>query len=219
MDAFMRLVAAALVILAFATPTIVQAQARPNILLIITDQQSADAMSCRMGREHIHTPAMDSLAAGGMLFTNTYAPNPLCMPARNSLFTGRYPHETGVTRNSASTSRMNSKEFVCMGNLFRAAGYQTAYFGKWHLAYNAKNIESHGFETISISPKPGHDEIATKAATEFIARKHDKPFLLVVNFMNPHNICEYARGQDLPDGPIAEPPPPTWLPKSTSRTR
>ena len=75
------------------------APAKPNVLFIITDQQFAEVMSCRMGKQYINTPAMDSLAARGMLFTRAYSSNPLCMPWRNSVFTGRYPHETGVTKN------------------------------------------------------------------------------------------------------------------------
>jgi arylsulfatase A-like enzyme len=63
---------------------------RPNILFIMTDQQFGDAMSCRMGKQYLSTPVMDDLAAGGMLFTRAYSANPLCMPLRNSLFTGRY---------------------------------------------------------------------------------------------------------------------------------
>jgi len=173
-----------------AASTAASPRSRPNLLLIITDQQFADAMSCRMGREYIHTPAMDSLAEQGVLFTRAYTANPLCMPARCALFTGRYPHETGVTRNEASTSRLNSAEFVCMGYLFRSAGYETAYFGKWHMAYSREDKARHGFETLAVSPKQGHDEATTKAVLEFLARKHDKPFLLVVSLMNPHNIGE-----------------------------
>ena len=96
---------------------------RPNILFIMTDQQSADAMSCRMGNQYINTPAMDSLAKTGMVFTRAYAPNPLCMPARNSIFTGRYPHETGVTKNARPAGGRLAAEFVCMGTYLRDAGY------------------------------------------------------------------------------------------------
>jgi len=208
----MAMIAVAAALPAPAAGTIAAGRDKPNILLIITDQQFAEAMSCRMGREYIRTPAMDSLADQGMLFTRAYTANPLCMPARNALFTGRYPHETGVTKNDASTSKLKSPEFVCMGNLFRAAGYETAYCGKWHLAYNAKDIASHGFETIRISPKQGHDANTTQAAVELITRKHDKPFLLVVSLMNPHNICEYSRKQTLPDGPVGQAPPPERCP-------
>lgn len=57
---------------------------RPNLLVILTDQQFADAMSCCIGKEYIHTPNMDSLAAAGMRFTRAYTANPLCVPVRTS---------------------------------------------------------------------------------------------------------------------------------------
>ena len=72
----------------------------PNILVIITDQQFADSMSCCIGRDYIHTPNMDSLAASGIRFTRAYCANPLCVPSRTSMFTGHYLHETGIQTNS-----------------------------------------------------------------------------------------------------------------------
>jgi choline-sulfatase len=188
----------------FAT---VASAAPPNIVFIMTDQQSADAMSCRMGDRHLKTPALDRLAARGTLFTRAYSPNPLCMPARNSIFTGRYPHETGVTDNTKVT--LDAAEFVTMGTYFQRAGYQTAYFGKWHLAYDEKATKTHGFETL----ESGHlDADSAAKASAFLARRHAKPFLLVVSFLNPHNVCELARGQALNNGPIGEPPSVEKLP-------
>lgn len=185
---------------------------RPNVLFIMTDQQFAEAMSCRMGRELIHTPAMDSLAAGGMVFTRAYTPNPLCMPARNSIFTGRYPHETGVTRNAAV--QLDPAEFPCMGTYFRQAGYETAYYGKWHLCFDQKDVEAHGFATTGgpVDKTQDQDARAAGNAARFLAQKHEKPFLLVTSLLNPHNICEYARGQELPCGPIGEAPAPEQCP-------
>jgi len=61
---------------------------QPNILLIITDQQTADAMSC-VGNNFLKTPAMDKLAEEGVLFTNNYVVQPLCLPFRSSLQTVR----------------------------------------------------------------------------------------------------------------------------------
>jgi arylsulfatase A-like enzyme len=106
----------------FAASERLTAADRPNILFIITDQQFADAMSCRMGNQYIHTPTMDGLAKTGTLFTRAYAPNPLCMPARNSIFTGRYPHETRVTKNGRPEGGRLAPEFVCMGTYLRDAG-------------------------------------------------------------------------------------------------
>lgn len=68
--------------------------APPNVLLIMTEQQAADALSCRMGDTHLRTPAMDRLAAEGTFFTRADAANPLCMPSRVAMFSGRFPHET-----------------------------------------------------------------------------------------------------------------------------
>lgn len=57
---------------------------RPNVLMISTDQQFADAMSCRIGRQYLHTPNMDQLAARRVAFTRAYSANSLCMPSRAS---------------------------------------------------------------------------------------------------------------------------------------
>ncbi len=122
---------------------------RPNILFIITDQQFAEAMSCRMGKQYLNTPTMDRLAQTGTLFTRAYSSNPLCMPFRNSVFTGRYPHETGVTKNAGPKGGLDPKTFVCLGTYFRQAGYETAYSGKWHLCYPLKNTPAHGFEIVT----------------------------------------------------------------------
>ncbi len=182
---------------------------RPNILFILTDQQSAEAMSCRMGNRFLQTPALDGLAARGTLFTRAYAANPLCMPSRNSMFTGRYPHETGVTDNTQTN--LDPVEFVNLGNYFRQAGYRTAYYGKWHLCYDDKHTATHGFEIVDRRQK---DALTADNAVAFLGQKHERPFLLVVSFLNPHNVCELARDEPLSNGPIGDPPPDATLPPS-----
>jgi arylsulfatase A-like enzyme len=193
------------------------AERRFNVLFIITDQQFADAMSCRMGAQFIHTPTMDRLAQTGTLFTRAYSSNPLCMPWRASVFTGRYPHETRVTQNAIPEGGVDPKEFVCLGTYFRNARYDTAYCGKWHLCYNVKDTNAHGFEVLTGQGKNDHDANVTTAARQFLARRHDKPFVLVASYLNPHNICEWARRlagreQVLTCGEIGEPPPVDQLP-------
>jgi arylsulfatase A-like enzyme len=183
------------------------ATTKPNILFIMTDQHFAEALSCRMGSQYIKTPALDSIAANGTFFSRAYAANPICMPARNSIFTGRYPHETGVTANIQT--RLDPKEFVNMGTYLRRAGYETAYAGKWHLCYDEKDMESHGFETLK---GKGLDAEIAANVVEFIRQKHDRPFLAVASFVNPHNICEYPRGEPLPNGDVGPPPPLDQLP-------
>lgn len=176
---------------------------KPNVLIVITDQQFAEAMSCRIGSKYLRTPNMDSLAATGMSFTRAYCANPLCVPSRTSMFTGRYPTETGVETND--TTPIDARKFPMMGTLFKRAGYETAYFGKWHLPYREADIESHGFDGMK---RVKFRDVSTAAgAAGFLRAKHSAPFLMVASLLNPHNICEWARGERLPDGDVGTPPP------------
>ncbi|MCY2950445.1 MAG: sulfatase-like hydrolase/transferase [Planctomycetota bacterium] len=190
---------------------------RPNVVLIMTDQQSADAMSCHMGKWLINTPVMDRLAADGMVLRRAYSANPLCQPQRNSMFTGMYPHQTGVTSNVGKAVSLDTKEFVCLGTCFRDAGYETAYSGKWHLQYDLNDSRAHGFEILRSRINDNLDARTADAAVKFLARKHDGPFLLVASFTNPHNICEWARRlagrkDELSCGEIGAPPALDQLP-------
>ena len=186
------------------------ADTRPNILLVMTDQQSADAMSCRMGGTYLATPAMDSLAARGVSFTRAYTANPLCVPARTALFTGRPPHVTGFETNDLK--RPLDGAHRCFATLFRDAGYDTGYFGKWHVPFPAKDTAAHGFDLMGAIKNNGADSEIPAAAAAFTKRPRGKPFLLVTSFVNPHNICEWARGDELKDGEVGAPPPPEACP-------
>lgn len=178
---------------------------RPNILLIITDQQSADAMSNRIGSQYLKTPNMDYLANHGITYKRAYCANPLCIPSRSSMFTGLYPHQVGIQAND-NDKELSSIGFQMMGTIFQKGGYETAYFGKWHLPYEANKKETHGFEWMSHNKSNGVDSIIPSDAIGFLHQKHDKPFLMVASFIDPHNICEWARGQKLPDGEVGTPP-------------
>ena len=174
------------------------AQERPNILYIFTDQQYAGAMSCA-GNADLSTPAMDSLAAGGVRFERAYCTQPLCGPSRASIMTALYPHQVGATRNGMGIDEsLRGRE---MGAIFSAAGYECAYGGKWHIP-DLTVPEDRGFRRIC----GFNDHQLTDACVEFLQARHDKPFLLVASFDNPHNICEWTRCQRLPWGPIGEPP-------------
>ncbi len=179
----------------------------PNVLLILTDQQSADAMSCRIGNTYISTPAMDSIASNGVLFTQAYCVHPLCVPSRTSLFTGRYPHETGVLSNADTSKDISA--FQCLGKVFDGAGYDTGYVGKWHLPYPIEDRQTHGFGFRANIICNGADLHNADEAIRFLRTERDAPFFLVVSYNNPHNICEWARGSrgELPDGQIGSPPP------------
>jgi choline-sulfatase len=197
---------------------------RPNIVFITTDQQMADAMSFRMGNKWIHTPNMDRLASRGVFFTRAYAANPLCAPSRNSIVTGRFPHTTGIEKNGdlaiwgnwnkppESLNYWTGENFKSMGTYFKDAGYETAHFGKWHINYNPADKAVHGFETVRHPTKPINDISVPYEADKFLKRPHKKPFMLWASFINPHDICQVARFQKLPEGPIGKLPPVSKLP-------
>src|SRR5688500_13012893 len=95
----------------FAITTTSRSAERPNMLIIMTDQHSADAMSCRMGERGLRIPDIDFIAARGMSFSRAYVANPICVPARTALLTGRYPHETGIQSNDQR--RVEPSKFLC----------------------------------------------------------------------------------------------------------
>ncbi|MEE2659024.1 MAG: sulfatase-like hydrolase/transferase [Candidatus Latescibacterota bacterium] len=101
---------------------------RPNLLLLITDQQRWDAMGC--ASDWVHTPHLDRLAAEGTRFRNCVTNSPVCIPARLSLATGLYPHNTWVWDNQNHTLDPEQPTWM---QAVRAAGYRTSLFGKTHL--------------------------------------------------------------------------------------
>jgi len=171
---------------------------RPNILFIITDQQHAGMMSCT-GNRWLKTPAMDGLAASGIRFERAYASNPVCLPARFSFFTGHMPSKVGIGLNGDGRKGV-PKEMAeqAMGHLFRKAGYETVYGGKVHLP-RGMGIRQIGFRGLTGNSR---GKLADECA-RFLKGPHDKPFLLVASFINPHDICymainDHARSQSKP---------------------
>ena len=100
---------------------------RPNILLIMTDQQRYDSLGC-YGFEAAHTPNLDRMAADGALFERCYVPNAICTPSRASMFTGRHIQGHGVVQ----LYSVLPDDQVHFTERLREAGYQTALFGKLH---------------------------------------------------------------------------------------
>ena len=105
----------------------------PNLLLIITDQQRADTLT---PGGPAPTPHLQALAAQGVRFDRCYAANPICSPSRATLFTGLLPHAHGitdVTHATPATQADLAEGVPFWSRTLRAAGYETAYFGKWHV--------------------------------------------------------------------------------------
>ncbi|WP_247235688.1 sulfatase [Telluribacter sp. SYSU D00476] len=193
------LCAAALLYGFMATPG-EPAPKRPNVLIIMTDQQTNDCLSL-MGNPNLKTPNMDALAKSGVYFTESYCSSPVCGPSRSSLLTGRMPHETGVVWNSTHISASTPT----IGTIFSKAGYNTAWAGKWHLpeAYPAKSGKDsvNGFKVLPVhlakeSWELGEDTdqpIADAAVKYLKEYKDTSPFILAVSLHNPHDICHVPR--------------------------
>lgn len=112
------------------------AVARPNVVIMFTDDQGTLDAHC-YGSTDLYTPTMDKLAATGVRFTQAYS-HTVCCPARAMLMTGRHPQRSGVNNWTQShpldqgRTVMDSSE-VTLAEALRDAGYKTALFGKWHL--------------------------------------------------------------------------------------
>ncbi len=200
---------------------------RPNVLLIMTDQQWAGAMSC-VGNTDLKTPNMDRLAARGVRFENAYCAMPLSGPSRAAMFTGYMPSRTGMDINEKPLA--DSLRHNTLGQIVADAGYDCVYSGKWHVNTISIPDGEFGFRKIHDSGDPGVAEACVeylegraggalkqdgvKTADRALkqggggrrgesgtVRSSDRPFFMVASFVNPHNICEFARGQKTPYAP------------------
>jgi len=100
----------------------------PNILFLMTDQQRWDAMGT--SGDWVRTPNLDRIAADGVRFTQCITTTPVCVPARLTLATGKYPHSNGVWTHQSNTMQADADNW--MGEI-RKLGYRTSLFGKTHL--------------------------------------------------------------------------------------
>ncbi|MCK4886010.1 MAG: sulfatase-like hydrolase/transferase [Planctomycetes bacterium] len=101
---------------------------RPNVILILSDDQGTVDANC-YGADDLYTPNIDALARRGVRFTQFYVPAAVCTPSRGALLTGRYPLRNGAGDNFKS---LKSNE-ITIADVFKQAGYRTGIFGKWHV--------------------------------------------------------------------------------------
>ena len=122
----------------------IQAADKPNVILIMTDDQGYGDLSCH-GHPFLKTPNLDQLHAEGVRLTNYHA-SPLCGPTRATLMTGRYCRNVAFHTNPPP-SDLISRETLTIANVFAANGYRTGIFGKWHLGdYYPHRAIDRGFQ-------------------------------------------------------------------------
>lgn len=123
-----------LIALASALLFPLNADAAPNVIVILVDDQGYYDLGC-YGATEVKTPRIDALAKEGIRFTDYYAAAPICSPSRAGLLTGCYPRRVGmeVWVQRADSKRGLHPDELTMGELFQDAGYETACIGKWHL--------------------------------------------------------------------------------------
>ncbi len=109
---------------------------RPNIIVILSDDYGWGSVGCFGAPSSLKTPGLDRLAREGRRFTNAYAPGSVCSPTRYGMMTGRYYWRTSIKDGEvlAGNAPLHIEtDRLTLGSLCKAAGYQTAAFGKWHL--------------------------------------------------------------------------------------
>ena len=171
---------------------------RYNIVYIMTDDHTAQMMSC-YDKRYVETPNLDRIAKDGVRFTHSYVANSLSGPSRACMFTGKHSHKNGFTHNEHGIFDGSQQT---MPKLLQKAGYQTAVIGKWHLV----SLPT-GFDYWNILPEQGSyynpdfitmqndtvrekgylTNIVTDKSIDWLDNKRDKskPFILFVH----HKAC------------------------------
>lgn len=220
--------AAVLLTLLLAMGFAVAEEKRPNVLYIMSDDHTSQAVGAYGSRlaELNPTPTIDRLAREGMLFENAFCTNAICTPSRACVLTGQYNHVNGVYDLGGNIPP--ERQFLAIE--FGKAGYQTAMIGKWHLKQ-----EPAAFDFYSVLPGQGkyHDPVfrvqgdqewpknevkfegkhSSDAITDITlkwlkeGRDESKPFFLMHHYKAPHDFFDYAeRYEDyLADVEIPEP--------------
>jgi len=153
---------------------------KPNIIYIFSDQHRSDALGCS-GHPAVKTPNLDSLAAEGINFTNCYTNSPLCMPARASMMTGKYPCDHWVWTNEMEADPLENPSHV---RNIRDNGYHTALIGKTHLYQHERHsnwihtnekkqiLRNWGFEDIQELTGPLASIVHNSPYTDYLKEKY-----------------------------------------------
>ena len=191
---------------ASAGGAVVMERKRPNVILIMTDDQGWGDISSH-GNDKIDTPVMDRLASDGARFERFFV-SPVCAPTRASLLTGRYHLRTGTHGVTRGRENMRSKE-VTIAEALKQASYATGCFGKWHNgAHYPHNPNGQGFDEFLgfccghwnnyfdtmlehngrlVKTKGYISDVFTDAAINFIEKNKERSFFCYIPYNAPHS--------------------------------
>lgn len=187
---------------------------RPNVVVIVVDDLRFDEFHAG-GHPYLDTPNIDRLAAEGALFVNSFHAVPLCSPNRATLLTGQYPSRHGIIDNIARD--LASHHLETFNLPLKAAGYRTAFLGKWHMGNDptprpgwdywvampgqGHTTDPELFEDGVLHKVPGYTtDLLTDRAVSFIQREHGSPFLLYLAHKAVHpDIVQRNDGSVDPD--------------------
>ena len=181
---------------------------KPNVVFVLADEWRYQSLGCN-GNKDVQTPNLDRLASHAVNFTNAISTCPVCCPYRGSFLTGQYPLTTGVFVNDVQLN----PEVLTISKVFKAAGYQTAYIGKWHLDGRGRSSfipveRRQGFEYWKVlecthdyknsyywgnddkkAKWEGYDAFAQTAdAVNYLRTRYhkEKPFFMILSWGPPH---------------------------------
>jgi arylsulfatase A-like enzyme len=191
---------------------------RPNVIFILTDQWRSSAFGYA-GDPNVKTPNIDRFSEQAVIFRNCVSVCPVCTPYRASLLTGRYPTSTGMYLNDLYLPERE----LCMAEIYKANGYTTAYYGKWHLDGHGRsnNVQpyrrqgfdywkalecSHDYNKMAYYENDDFeikywDEYSpfaiVKDAADYLEMvvKEENPFLLFLSIETPHFPHQTAPGE------------------------
>ncbi len=142
---------------------------KPNFIIFIADDVSWNDFGC-YGNKEVSTPNIDRLARGGLRFDNTYLVASSCSPSRNSIMTGRYPHNCGA----AELHTQPPMDMIAFPELMRSNGYYTVQSGKFHMGEYAKRA----FDVMQSSPAKTGDGGEELWVENLRNRPKEKPFFI-----------------------------------------